>query len=150
MTARHYSNSQNLVISFEYGWFLAKNLSNFVSLPWKLHNRKCHNEQHTDSASFLKSHLNFCSSIISRVYFFSNSREIMDAKKILYNFRNFLIPLWVTIWFEVLQSGTKWSRSFAVVGKRKKKEVPLKTGVLSCTPRYVQLKSIGMTMSNKT
>ena len=42
MTARHYSNSQNLVISFEYSWFLAKNLSNFVSLPWKLHNRKCH------------------------------------------------------------------------------------------------------------
>ena len=43
MTARHYSNSQNLVISFEYSWFLAKNLPNFVSLPWKLHNRKCHN-----------------------------------------------------------------------------------------------------------
>ena len=29
MTARHYSNSQNLVISFEYSWFLAKNLSKF-------------------------------------------------------------------------------------------------------------------------
>ena len=43
LTACHYSNSQNLVISFEYSWFLAKNLSNFVSLPWKLHNRKCHN-----------------------------------------------------------------------------------------------------------
>ena len=42
MTARHYSNSQNLVISFEYSWFLAKNLSNFVTLAWKLHNRKCH------------------------------------------------------------------------------------------------------------
>ena len=24
-------------------WFLAKNLSNFVSLPWKLHNWYCHN-----------------------------------------------------------------------------------------------------------
>ena len=24
-------------------WFLVKNLSNFVSLPWKLHNRYCHN-----------------------------------------------------------------------------------------------------------
>ena len=23
-------------------WFLGKNLSNFVSLPWKLHNRYCH------------------------------------------------------------------------------------------------------------
>ena len=35
--------SQNLVISFEYSWFLTKNLSNFVSLPWKLQNRYCHN-----------------------------------------------------------------------------------------------------------
>ena len=25
--------------------FLTKNLSNFVSLTWKLHNRYCHNEQ---------------------------------------------------------------------------------------------------------
>ena len=46
LTAPHYSNFQNLVISFEYGWFLAKNLSNFVSLPWKLHNRECHNFRH--------------------------------------------------------------------------------------------------------
>ena len=30
-------------ISFDYSWFLAKNLSNFVSLPWKLHNQYCHN-----------------------------------------------------------------------------------------------------------
>ena len=43
MTARHYSNSQNLVISLEYSRFLAKNIINFVSLPWKLHNQKCHN-----------------------------------------------------------------------------------------------------------
>ena len=42
LTAPHYSNFKNLVISFEYSWFLAKNLSNFVSLSWKLHNRKCH------------------------------------------------------------------------------------------------------------
>ena len=42
LTAPHYSNFQNLVISFEYSWFLAKNLSNFVSLPWKLHNQECH------------------------------------------------------------------------------------------------------------
>ena len=45
LTAPHYSNFQNLVISFEYSWFLAKSLSNFVSLPWKLHNRECHNGQ---------------------------------------------------------------------------------------------------------
>ena len=42
LTAPHYTNFQNLVISFEYSWFLAKNLSNFVSLPWKLHDRECH------------------------------------------------------------------------------------------------------------
>ena len=45
LTAPHYSNFQNLVISFEYSWFLAKNLSNFLSLPWKLHNRECHSTQ---------------------------------------------------------------------------------------------------------
>ena len=27
------------IFSFGYGWFLSKNLSNFVSLSWKLHNR---------------------------------------------------------------------------------------------------------------
>ena len=42
LTAPHYSNFQNLVISFEYSGSLAKNLSNFVSLPWKLLNRYCH------------------------------------------------------------------------------------------------------------
>ena len=30
------------MISFDYSWFLGKNLFNFVSLPWKLHNRYCH------------------------------------------------------------------------------------------------------------
>ena len=34
----HYTNSQNSMISFDYSWFLAINLSNFVSLPSKLHN----------------------------------------------------------------------------------------------------------------
>ena len=38
----NYSNYQNLVIAFDDSWFLAKILSNFVSLPWKLHNRYCH------------------------------------------------------------------------------------------------------------
>ena len=42
LTPCHYSNSQNSIISFVYSWFLAKNLSNFVSFPWKLHNRYCH------------------------------------------------------------------------------------------------------------
>ena len=44
LTAPHYTNSQNSMITFDYSWFLAKNLSNFVSLPWKLHNRYCHSE----------------------------------------------------------------------------------------------------------
>ena len=42
MTAHDYSNAQNSMISFDYSWCLGKNLSNFVSLPWKLHNRYCH------------------------------------------------------------------------------------------------------------
>ena len=29
------------IISFNYSWFLAKNLFSFVSLPWKLHHRYC-------------------------------------------------------------------------------------------------------------
>ena len=31
------------ILKFNNSWFLAKNLSNFVSLPWKLHNWYCHN-----------------------------------------------------------------------------------------------------------
>ena len=42
LTPPHYINLQNSMISFDYSWFLAKNLSNFVSLPWKFHNRYCH------------------------------------------------------------------------------------------------------------
>ena len=38
----HKVNSLNSIISFDYSWLLAKNLSNFVSLPWKLYNRYCH------------------------------------------------------------------------------------------------------------
>ena len=43
LTPPHYTNSQNSIISFGYGDFLGKNLSNFAPLPWKLHNRYCHN-----------------------------------------------------------------------------------------------------------
>jgi hypothetical protein len=42
LTPPHYTNLQNSMISFDYSWFLAKNLSNFISLPWKLHNLYCH------------------------------------------------------------------------------------------------------------
>jgi hypothetical protein len=44
-TSSHYTNSQNSMISFDYSSFLANNLSNFVSLPWKLHNRYCHSPE---------------------------------------------------------------------------------------------------------
>ena len=43
LTPPHYTNLQNSMISFDYSWFLAKNFSNFVSLPWKLQKRCCHN-----------------------------------------------------------------------------------------------------------
>ena len=46
----HYSNSPNLVISFDYTSFLAKKLSNFVSLPWKLHNRYYHTKEWIESS----------------------------------------------------------------------------------------------------
>ena len=39
LTPPHYTNLQNSMIPFDYSWSLAKNISNFVSLPWKLHNR---------------------------------------------------------------------------------------------------------------
>ena len=45
LTPPHYTNLQNSMISFDYTWFLAKNLSNFVSFPLKLHNRYCHSQQ---------------------------------------------------------------------------------------------------------
>ena len=40
-----YSNFQSSIISLHYSWFLPQNLSNFVSLPWKLHNRYCRNSK---------------------------------------------------------------------------------------------------------
>ena len=43
LTPPHYTNSRSSIISFYYRWFLAQNFSNFVSLPWKLHNQYCHN-----------------------------------------------------------------------------------------------------------
>ena len=43
LTPSHYTNLQNSMISFDCSWFVAKNLSNFISLPWTFHNRYCHN-----------------------------------------------------------------------------------------------------------
>ena len=53
-----YSNSQNSIISFDCSWFFAKIFSNFVSLPWKLHNRYCHNG-HTHTRTN-RTHLSGC------------------------------------------------------------------------------------------
>ena len=42
-----------LILFFDFIWqrFFAKILSNFVSLPWKLHNRYCHTRQKNFSSS---------------------------------------------------------------------------------------------------
>ena len=72
MTTRNYTNSQNLIILFDYSWFLAKNLSNLVSLPWEPHNWYCHRQEietiHAMNRviSFFKSGLNILCSIIIR------------------------------------------------------------------------------------
>ena len=50
LIAHHYFNSSNLVISFDYSWFLGKILSNFVSLLWKLQNPYCHNIRSSSSS----------------------------------------------------------------------------------------------------
>ena len=42
LTPPCYTNLQTSMFSIDNSWFLAKNLSNFVSLAWKLHNRYCH------------------------------------------------------------------------------------------------------------
>ena len=44
MIACHYTNSQNLWISFGVCWFLCKNLFNFVPPAWKLDDPYYHNE----------------------------------------------------------------------------------------------------------
>ena len=43
LTPHHYTNSQNSIISFDYSWFLPKNLSSFVFLSLKLLNQYSHN-----------------------------------------------------------------------------------------------------------
>ena len=45
LTPSHYTNLQNSMFLFDYSWFLAKNISNYVSLLWKLYNRYCHTAQ---------------------------------------------------------------------------------------------------------
>ena len=42
LIARHWSKTQNSIISFGVCWFLCKTLSNFVPPDWKLYNLYCH------------------------------------------------------------------------------------------------------------
>ena len=58
-----------MVISFDYSWFLAKNLSNFVSLPWKLYNQYCHTVSCT-SVYLLELCLNFRKKLDKKEHFF--------------------------------------------------------------------------------
>ena len=46
-----------LIISFDYCWTLDKKLSNFASLPWKLHKRYCHNEGFAFATADMKERL---------------------------------------------------------------------------------------------
>ena len=48
LTSRYYSKVQFSRFNnfFRVCWFFAKNLSYFISLPWKLHNRYCHSAEH--------------------------------------------------------------------------------------------------------
>ena len=41
----HYTNSQKFNSFLWECWFVAKDIYNFVSVSWKLHNRYCHNVQ---------------------------------------------------------------------------------------------------------
>ena len=36
---------QNSMFLFDFTWFLANTIYNFVSLPWKLHNQFCHTKR---------------------------------------------------------------------------------------------------------
>ena len=64
----HYTNSQNSMVSFYYNWFLAKNLSNLVSLSWKLHNRYCHYTRGNENAVYqFKTRASSCLIVVSIV-----------------------------------------------------------------------------------
>ena len=64
------SNSQNLIISFDYSWLLAINLSNFASFPWNIYNQYCHHI--TDPPADLQGNAN--DSLESNLY------EIVERK----------------------------------------------------------------------
>ena len=85
LTPYHSTNLQNSIISFDNSWFLAKNLSNFVSLHWKLHNRECHNENSAKS-SHIGNWINFKSGTkgakIKRIAMRLNSQKKPHRKSI--------------------------------------------------------------------
>ena len=75
-------------ISFDYSWFLAKNLSNLVSLPWKLHNRYCHK---------LRPNLHFLSRRLTSDKFFTHLNGwkgiFCEMKKVILTFIC-TMPVW--------------------------------------------------------
>ena len=89
MKARHYSNSQNLVISFEHSWFLAKKLSNFVSLSWKLHNRECHIVEVALKPTVLSSYFDVAGT--ARIFFLKS----LKVSQIELNF--FKVKMWMKL-----------------------------------------------------
>ena len=85
------------MISFDCSWFFAKNLCNFVSLSWKLHNRYCHKYEWTYYI-----HVNFL--IYSRPFCV---RNVQVAKRFIHtweykmesnNFWSFIGPgnIWIS------------------------------------------------------
>ena len=72
LTPPHYTNSQNSMISFDYCWFLAKNLLDFVFLSWKLHNQYCHNPHSCP----------FVVTTTSEIFFFKNPKLLGLGRQI--------------------------------------------------------------------
>ena len=114
LTARHYFNCQNLVISFDYCWFLAINLPNFVSLPWNsttgiaIRTRSLHNVV----KYFWKEHnLRFHDQFLQFSYHHTNSKNV-SKYPVKTCQKNYLFVFGVVAWLlEILisQSAGAWS-----------------------------------------
>ena len=63
------------MISFNYNWFLAKTLSNFVSLPWKLHNQFCHTNR---IAKLIVETDNNADAISSNIVSIKNNADVIE------------------------------------------------------------------------
>ena len=70
----HQMETQNLVISFDYSWFLGKNLYNFIPPVWKLHNPYCHAKHFERECSLL---------YLSRI---TSCLHLLMIKQVVYRF----------------------------------------------------------------